>query len=69
MKKMAVRDFTSIDGISAELAQSLIDHGYFTFDDLSIIDPDTLSQLGGVDMQAVDAIIEQAEIKVDQMDT
>ena len=35
IKETAVRDFTSIGAVSVELAQALIDHGYFTFDDLS----------------------------------
>ncbi len=68
IKVAAVRDFTSIKAISPELTQALIDGGHFTFDDLSIIDPDALMQLGGFDMETVNAIIEQAEIRAEQMD-
>lgn len=69
LKQTAEAHFTSIDAINLQLARVLIDHGFLSFDDLSIIDPDTLMQLGGLDMKTVDAIIEQAEFKAEQMDS
>lgn len=69
MKQTAIRHFMSIDAINLELARLLIAHGYFTFDDLSIIEPDTLMQLGGFGMRTADIVIEQADIKGEKKDT
>jgi N utilization substance protein A len=69
IKQRAVRDFTLIETITPELARTLVDHGYFTFDDLSLIEPDVLMKLGQLDTETVDAIIEQSEIRGEPMDT
>ena len=68
-RRKAVREFACLNGVTVDLARALIEQGYLTFEDLSVIDPDTLAQLGGIDMQMVDAIIEQAESKALEMDT
>lgn len=61
-QERAAREFASIDGIDPELAETLIANGYFGFDDLSAINPSVLMQLGRLDMQTAEEIIEQAEV-------
>lgn len=63
MQQQAVQDFASLDSVSDELAMKLVDQGYFSFDDLSVINPEFLSKLGVSDMATVEAIIAEAEIR------
>ena len=44
---IAMAAFSSIPEVSDELAESLVEQGFFTFDDLSVIEPDQLAELGG----------------------
>lgn len=58
----SVSAFSSIDNVTEELAENLVAQGFFSFDDLSIIEPDQLSELGGgLAAEAVDAIIAYAD--------
>ena len=66
LKRTALHDFAAMDSISPELAQSLVDHGFFTFDDLSIIEPDVLMKLGKLDNQQADVMVQEAETKAQQ---
>ncbi len=56
----AVIGFSQIDGVSEELAQSLVEQGYLSYDDLEVIEPDDLMELGGLSEAEVDRIVEQA---------
>lgn len=57
----AVEDFMSIEGMSDEVAQQLVEQGFLSFDDLSVIEPDELAAMGGWSEEEVMAIVEQAE--------
>ncbi|MFK7821401.1 MAG: transcription termination factor NusA [Planctomycetaceae bacterium] len=57
----SVAAFSKVDGISDELADALVSQGFFTFDDLSVIEPDQLAELGGLTPEQCDAIIEFAD--------
>ncbi len=57
----ALVGFTQIDGIDEELADRLVGEGFLTYDDLSIIEPDDLMEMGGLTREQVDHIVEQAE--------
>jgi transcription termination/antitermination protein NusA len=57
----ALVGFIEIEGVSDELADRLIGEGFLTFDDLSIIEPDALMEMGELTLQQVDAIVEKAE--------
>ncbi|MCL2745365.1 MAG: transcription termination/antitermination protein NusA, partial [Planctomycetaceae bacterium] len=57
----AIEDFTRIDGVTSELADSLVCEGFLTYDDLSIIEPDVLAEMGAVSLEEAERIIEQAE--------
>jgi N utilization substance protein A len=57
----AIEGYALIEGIDAELADRLVGEGFLTFDDLSIIEPNDLAQMGNISMEEAEAIIEQAE--------
>jgi N utilization substance protein A len=59
----AVGGFSSLDGVNEELAQRLVEQGYLSYDDLSVIEPDALMEMGGLTAEQVDIIVEQAESK------
>jgi N utilization substance protein A len=62
----AVAGFSSLEGVNEELAQRLVEQGYLSYDDLSIIEPDALMEMGGLTAEQVDHIVEQAEEKAEQ---
>ena len=61
----AVGAFMEIDGMTEDLAQRLVEQGYLSYDDLSVIEPDALMEMGGMTAEQVDLIVEQAEEKAE----
>ncbi|MCL6503550.1 MAG: transcription termination factor NusA [Pirellulales bacterium] len=59
----AVKGFSSLEGVDEALAEKLVGEGYLSYDDLSVIEPDVLMELGGLTPQQVDAIVAQAEAR------
>jgi transcription termination/antitermination protein NusA len=57
----AVQGFSSLTGVEVELAERLVEEGFLSYDDLSIIEPDALMAMGGLDEETTNVIIEQAE--------
>jgi N utilization substance protein A len=57
----AVVGFSSITGIDEELANRLVEEGFLSYDDLSIIEPDALMAMGGLSEEEANTIVEQAE--------
>jgi N utilization substance protein A len=57
----AVTGFSEIEGVTPELAEALVGEGYLSYDDLSVIEPVDLMQMGGLTEEQVDTIVEQAE--------
>ncbi len=62
----ALVGFASLDGVSEELADRLVGEGFLSYDDLSVIEPDDLMEMGGLTVDEVNHIIEQAEIKAEE---
>lgn len=62
----AVGAFMEIEGMTEELAQRLVEQGYLSYDDLSVIEPDALMEMGGLSSEQVDAIVEQAEERAEE---
>lgn len=62
----AVMGFSEIDGLDDELAQRLVEQGYLSYDDLSVIEPDDLMEMGGLTAEQVDHIVEQAEQRAEE---
>jgi transcription termination/antitermination protein NusA len=57
----AVAGFSQIDGMTEELAQRLVEQGYLSYDDLEVIEPDALMEMGGLTEEQVEHIVTQAE--------
>ena len=62
----AVEGYGLIEGINSDLADRLVGEGFLSFDDLSIIEPNDLMQMGDLTEEAANAIIEQAERYAEQ---
>jgi N utilization substance protein A len=57
----AVAGFSTIPGITEELANQLVGEGYLSYDDLSVIEPDDLKEMGGLSSEHVEEIVIMAE--------
>ncbi len=57
----SVAQFVRIPQMDEDLAENLVAQGFFTFDELSIIEPDALQEISGLDAAACDAIVEFAD--------
>jgi N utilization substance protein A len=62
----AVAGFAALEGLSEELAVQLVEQGFMSYDDLSVIEPDDLMAMGDLSAEQVDAIVEQAEVKAEE---
>ena len=62
----AVAGYSALDGVDDDLAAALVEQGYLSYDDLSVIEPDALAEMGGLSMEQVDHIVEQAETRAEE---
>ncbi|MCH2113733.1 MAG: transcription termination factor NusA [Pirellulales bacterium] len=62
----AVNGFSSLEGVAVELAERLVEEGFLSYDDLSVIEPDALMKMGGLVAEEVDRVVEQAEVKAEE---
>lgn len=61
--EQAVAGFSSIEGVTDELADRLVGEGFLSYDDLSVIEPEDLVQMGELTREQADQIIALAEQK------
>ncbi|MBX7166696.1 MAG: transcription termination factor NusA [Pirellulales bacterium] len=59
----AVAGFCSIEGVEESLSERLVGEGFLTYDDLSVIEPDALMEMGDLTEEQVNHIVAQAEAK------
>ena len=59
----SVKAFSTIPQLSEDLAESLVSQGFFSFEDLSVIEPDHLQELSGLTAEECDSIVAQAEVE------
>src|SRR4051812_48383145 len=57
----AVGGFSSIEGVDDSLSEKLVGEGFLSYDDLSIIEPDALMEMGELTEEEANVIVEQAE--------
>lgn len=62
----AVTGFAGLEGVEPSLAEKLVGEGFLTYDDLSIIEPDDLMEMGELSQEQVDSIVAQAEVKAEE---
>ena len=60
---VAVGAFSKAPNVTEDLAENLVAQGFFTFDDLSVIEPDQLAELGGLTAEQCDVIVEYADVE------
>jgi len=60
--------FAMIDGISADLAEELVGQGFFSFYDLSVIEPEELAEMGGLSEEDCNKIIAVAEAESERLE-
>jgi N utilization substance protein A len=62
----AVTGFSQIDGVTEEIAQALVEQGYLSYDDLSVIEPDQFAEMSGLSAEDVDRIVDVAETMAEE---
>ena len=62
----AVTGFSTMEGMESELAEKLVGEGFLSYDDLSIIEPDALMEMGGLSEEQSALIVQQAEGKAEE---
>ena len=62
----AVMGFSDLDGVEDEVAERLVGEGFLSYDDLSVIEPDDLMEMGELTAEVVDTIVAQAEQKAEE---
>lgn len=64
--EQALVGFSSLEGVDEELADRLVGEGFLSYDDLSVIEPDDLMEMGQITMEQVCSIVQQAEVKAEE---
>jgi N utilization substance protein A len=62
----AVGGFSQLPGMTEEISQSLVEQGYLSYDDLSVIEPDAFQEMSGLTMENIDQIVEIAEQRAEE---
>ena len=62
----AVTGFSALDGMTDDLAAALVEQGYLSYDDLSVIEPDQMAEMGELTLEQVDHIVVQAETRAEE---
>ena len=64
----SITAFSSVPGAPDQLAENLVEQGFFSFDDLSVIEPDQLAELSGLSIDDCAPIVEYAEKEAERME-
>ena len=64
--EQAVGGYSELDGCDESLAEKLVGEGFLTYDELSIIEPDDLMEMGGLTEEQTNHIVAQAEAKAQE---
>jgi N utilization substance protein A len=65
----SVQAFAEIPGVTADLAENLVAQGFLSFDDLSVIEPDQLAEMGGLTEEECEIIVNHAEKESERLET
>ena len=57
----SIEAFCVIPEVTPELAESLVSQGFFSFDDLSVIEPDQLMEISGLSEEDCSRIVDYAD--------
>ena len=59
----AVVGFSALEGVDEGLSEKLVGEGFLSYDDLSVIEPDALMEMGSLNEEQATAIVEQADVR------
>jgi N utilization substance protein A len=62
----SVSAFSAVPHMTEELSELLVSQGFFSFDDLSVIEPDQLQELSGLTLEQIDEIVAYAEVEAER---
>ncbi len=62
----SVSAFSAVPHMTEELSELLVSQGFFSFDDLSVIEPDQLQELSGLTLEQIDEIVAHAEVEAER---
>lgn len=68
---ISIEAFCTIPEVTPDLAENLVSQGFFSFDDLSVIEPDQLLEISGLPQEVCDQIVEAADaeaLKVEEQE-
>lgn len=64
----SVAAFSQVPHITEELAENLVSQGFFSFYDLSVIEPDQLEEMSGLETGQVDEIVAYADVESEKQE-
>lgn len=64
----SITAFSSVPGAPDQLAENLVEQGFFSFDDLSVIEPDQLAELSGLSLEDCAPLVEYAEKEAERLE-
>ncbi len=64
----SVEAFSAVPAVAEELAENLVSQGFFSFYDLSVIEPDQLAELGGLTAEECQSIIDFADVESERQE-
>ncbi len=64
----SVAAFSQVPHITEELAENLVSQGFFSFYDLSVIEPDQLEEMSGCTAEQVEEIVAYADVESDKQE-
>jgi N utilization substance protein A len=64
----SVQAFSQVPHIAEELAEMLVSQGFFSFDDLSVIEPDQLMEMGGLTAEQCDEVVAFADVESERIE-
>jgi len=64
----SVAAFSQVPHITEELAESLVSQGFFSFYDLSVIEPDQLEEMSGLNSEQVEEIVAHADVESEKQE-
>lgn len=64
----SVAAFSQVPHITEELAENLVSQGFFSFYDLSVIEPDQLEEMSGLNSEQVEEIVAYADVESEKQE-
>lgn len=58
--------FATVPNVTEELAEALVSQGFFSFEDLSVIEPDQLQEMSGLTEEQCEEITEHADVEAER---